>query len=111
MSEKVCRYLGFRLLESAVLMRDPTSNFKGLIAGSTDYLRIKVNVADCFKDYAMAVIYGVDDLDIPRAVTNGVSDIPDIATAKTKFSVQLVLQKGKQRIYTNKIEVYQNGRH
>ena len=111
MSEKVCRYLKFRLLENAVLMRDPTSNFKGLVAESTDYLRLKIIAADCFKDYAMAVIYWVDDLEIPEPVINLIADVPNAATAKLRFSVQLVLQQGTQRIYTNKIEVYQNGRN
>ena len=78
MAEQINKFLRFQLSIDAKLSKKFMSDFSGLVAGSRDYLKIKVDMPDAFKPYAAAVVF-----------TTG----------------------GSQRIYTNKVEVYQSGRY
>ena len=53
MAEKV---LTFCLSKDAVLSKNDPMEFRGLIAGSKGYLKVKVLAPDDFKDYAAAVL-------------------------------------------------------
>ena len=106
MAEKV---LTFCLSQNAVLSKNDPMEFRGLIAGSKGYLKVKVLAPDDFKDYAAAVLYSVGEKDYAVPLKEWAASVPnDVAGAK-HFAVRVVLQKGKQRIYTNRIEVYQSG--
>lgn len=106
MAEKV---LTFCLSKDAVLSKNDPMEFRGLIAGSKGYLKVKVLAPDNFKDYAAAVLYSVGEKDYAVPLKEWAASVPnDVAGAK-HFTVRVVLQKGTQRIFTNGIEVYQSG--
>lgn len=48
MAEKLVRYLTFRLSDEAVLAKETPLDFKGLIAGSKGYLKVKILAGDSF---------------------------------------------------------------
>ena len=106
MAEKI---LTFCLSEDAVLSKNDPMEFKGLIAGSKGYLKIKVLAPDEFKDYAAAVLYSISEKDYAVPLKENMASVPNEVAAAKHFDVRVVLQKGKQRIYTNRIEVYQSG--
>ena len=106
MAEKV---LTFCLSEDAVLSKNDPMEFRGLIAGSKGYLKIKALVPDEFKDYAAAVLYSVGEKDYAVPLKENMASAPNDVAAAKHFTVRVVLQKGKQRIYKNRIEVYQSG--
>lgn len=109
MAEKLVRYLTFRLSDEAVLAKDTPLDFKGLIAGSKGYLKVKVLAGDSFSDYAAAVVYAVGEKEYPVPLKNWLAEVPNAVAAGKHFTVRVVLQKGTQRIFTNGIEVYQSG--
>lgn len=109
MAEKLVRYLTFRLSDEAVLAKETPLEFKGLIAGSKGYLKVKVLAEENFSDYAAAIVYAVGDKDYPVPLKNWIADVPNAVAAAKHFTVRVVLQKGAQRIFTNGIEVYQSG--
>lgn len=106
MAEKV---LTFCLSEDAVLSKNDPMEFRGLIAGSKGYLKIKILAPDEFKDYAAAVLYSVGEKDYAVPLKESMVSVPNDVAAAKHFTVRVVLQKSKQRIYTNRIEVYQSG--
>lgn len=65
MAEKLVRYLTFRLSDEAVLAKETPLDFKGLIAGSKGYLKVKVLARDSFSNYAAAVVYAVGEKTYP----------------------------------------------
>lgn len=105
MAEKV---LTFCLSKDAVLSKNDPMEFRGLIAGSKGYLKIKVLAPDDFKDYAAAVLYSVGEKDYAVPLKGWAAFVPNAVAAVKHFSVRVVLQKGTQRIFTNGIEVYQS---
>ncbi len=111
MAEQINKFLRFSLSIDAKLSKKFMSDFSGLVAGSRDYLKIKVEMPDAFKQYAAAVVYTTGGNTYNRPLTGGVCAVPNEVAAKTNFAVSLVLQNGSQRIYTNKVEVYQSGRY
>ena len=105
MAEKV---LTFCLSKDAVLSKNDPMEFRGLIAGSKGYLKVKVLAHDDFKDYAAAVLYSVGEKDYAVPLKEWAASVPNDVAADTHFSVKVVVQKDKQRIFTNRIEVYQS---
>lgn len=109
MAEKLVRYLTFRLSDEAVLTKETPLDFKGMIAGSKGYLKVKVLAGDSFSDYAAAVVYAVGEKEYPVPLKNWLAEVPNAVAAGKHFTVRVVLQKSTQRIFTNGIEVYQSG--
>lgn len=106
MAEKV---LTFCLSKDAVLSKNDPLEFRGLIAGSKGYLKVKVLALDEFEDYAAAVVYSAEGKEYAVPLKDWLASVPNDAAAVKHFDVRVVLQKGKQRIFTNRIEVYQSG--
>lgn len=109
MAEKIERILTFCLSEDAVLSKLDPLEFRGLIAGSKDYLKVRVIPQKAFMDYAAAVVYSVGEKEYAVPLKDCEASVSNEVAAAKHFTVRVVLQKGKQRIYTNRIEVYQSG--
>lgn len=103
------RILTFCLSKDAVLSKNDPMEFRGLVAGSKGYLKVKVLAPEEFEGYAAAVVYSAEGKEYAVPLKNWETWVPDEVAADTHFSVKVVVQKDKQRIFTNRIEVYQSG--
>lgn len=109
MAETMERILTFCLSKDAVLSKNDPLEFRGLVAGSKGYLKVKVLAPDEFEDYAAAVVYSAEGKEYAVPLKGWLASVPNDTAAAKHFDVRVVLQKGEQRIFTNRIEVYQSG--
>lgn len=106
MAEKV---LTFCLSKDAALSKNDPLEFRGLVAGSKGYLKVKVLAPEEFEGYSAAVVYSAGGKEYAAPLKEWLASVPNDTAAAKHFDVRVVLQKGEQRIFTNRIEVYQSG--
>lgn len=95
MPNKIRRYLRLGLSTDAKLSKKFSSDFSGLIAGSTDYLVVKVSVPDTLADYAMAAVFAVANKLNERTVyTMDPLKCIDVSKHQGKFNWEEAYSKG-----------------
>lgn len=99
-------------VDNQIITRDPDCDFKNLIPGTTDYLRAEFTFTPDWNGWKkIANFYSV--LGVKYAsieLKDGKScDIPAEALKKRIFKIEVIGQKGKSEMVTNKVEVVQRG--
>ena len=100
------------VVEDQTLKQDPHCDFSGLVPGTEDYLQVSFSFSSVWIGYGKTVIFRsmLGKVYSQTELKDGKTCVVPIdALKKRAFKMQIVGQRGKQKILTNKLVVNQTG--
>lgn len=102
------RVLSFNV-NAQQISRDPQCDFKGLVAGSKNYLQAHFSFSPEWQDCILAASFWRGNNEYPVLIKNNTCMIPSEVLTGRAFSISVTGRRGDYNITTNKVYVRQEG--